>query len=66
MPGALSSRPLREVRNRWAISTIGLAAMTDAANLDGIGIGTNEEKAVVTNPQAEFVFSSEDFHVAHA
>lgn len=66
MPGALSSRPLREVRNRWAISTIGLAAMTDAANLDGVGIWADEEEAVGAYTQPKFVSSSESFHVSDA
>jgi len=39
------------------ISAIRFAAMTDAANLDGIGIAADEEEAVVANTQSK-LFSS--------
>ncbi len=32
-------------------SAVGFATMTDAANLDGVGIGTDEEEPVVANAQ---------------
>jgi hypothetical protein len=34
-----------------------------AANLHGVDIGAEEEKAVVAYPQPKFVSSSESFHV---
>ena len=40
--------------------------MTDAANLDGVGIWADEEEAVIAYTQPKFVSSSESFHVAHA
>ena len=40
--------------------------MTDAANLDGVGIWTDEEEAVVAYAQPKFVCSLDSFHVTHA
>jgi len=40
--------------------------MKDAANLDGVGIGTDEEEPVVTNAQPKLFSSLESFHVARA
>ena|SRR6266849_5953005 len=65
-PGApLLASSARSV-NRQTISSIGFTAMTDAANLDGVGIWANEEEAVVSYTQPKFVSSSESFHVTHA
>jgi hypothetical protein len=38
--------------------------MTDAANLDGIGFGADEEEPVVPNPQPKLFSSLERFHIA--
>jgi hypothetical protein len=51
---------------RQTISAVGLAAMTDAANLDGVGIWANEEEAVVANAQPKFFSALERFHIACA
>ena len=54
---------------RWGpqvISSVGLAAVTDAANLDGVGIWADEEEAVGAYTQPKFVSSSESFHVSDA
>ncbi len=40
--------------------------MTDAANLDGVGIGADEKKPVVANAQPKFFSSLESFHVVRA
>ena len=40
--------------------------MTYAANLDGIGIGADEEETVIADAQPEFFSSLEAFHVARA
>ncbi len=40
--------------------------MMDAANLDHIGIGTDEEEPVVTNAQPKLFSPLECFHVARA
>jgi hypothetical protein len=40
--------------------------MTDAANLDGVGIWADEEEAVGAYTQPKFVSSSESFHVSDA
>jgi hypothetical protein len=40
--------------------------MADAANLDAVGIGADEEQPVVANAQPKFFSSFESFHVAHA
>lgn len=52
--------------NGQIVSSIGLAAMTDPANLEGVGIGANEEEAVVTNTQPKFFSALKRFHVPHA
>jgi hypothetical protein len=44
------------------ISAVGLAAMTNAANLDGVGIWTDEEEAIVANAQPKLFSSLESFH----
>jgi len=38
--------------------------MTDAANLDSVAVGADEEEAVVTNTQPKFFPALESFHVA--
>lgn len=38
--------------------------MTDAANLDGVGIGADEEEPVVPNSQPKLFSSLEGFHIA--
>jgi hypothetical protein len=50
----------------YRISAVGFTAMTDAANLDSVGIWANEEEAVVTNAQPKLVCSLDSFHVTHA
>jgi hypothetical protein len=40
--------------------------MTDAANLDGVWIGADEEEPVVANAQPKPFSSLEGFHVARA
>ena len=40
--------------------------MADAANLDGVGIGADEEEPVVANAQPKLFSSLESFHVADA
>lgn len=40
--------------------------MTDAANLDSVAVGADEEEAVVTNTQPKFFSALESFHVARA
>ena len=40
--------------------------MTDAANLDGVAVGADEEEPAVANPQPKLFSSLESFHVAHA
>jgi Putative transposase len=47
-------------------SAVGFAAMTDAANLDGVWIGADEEEPVVANAQPKLFSSLEGFHVARA
>ncbi len=39
--------------------------MKDAANLDGIGLGADEEEPVVTNAQPKFFSPFKSFHVAY-
>jgi hypothetical protein len=38
--------------------------MTDVTNLDGVGTGTYEEEAVVSDAQPKFVSALEGFHIA--
>lgn len=45
---------------------VGLAAMTDAADLDSAAVGADEEKAVVTNTQPKLFSALESFHIARA
>ncbi len=40
--------------------------MMDAANLDGIGVGTDEEEAVVANAQTKLISALKRLHVARA
>lgn len=40
--------------------------MTDATNLDGVGIGADEEDPVVANAQPKLFSSRESFHIARA
>ena len=40
--------------------------MPHAANLDGVGIGADEEQAVIANAQPKLVYSLESLHVTHA
>lgn len=47
-------------------SSVGLTAMTDAANLDSVAVVADEEEAVVTNTQPKFFSALESFHVARA
>ena len=47
-------------------SAVGFAAMMDAANLDGIEVGTNEEEPVVTDAQPKLFSALQRFHVARA
>ena len=47
-------------------SAIGFAAMMDAANLDGIGVGTDEEDPEVANAQPKLFSPLKSFHVARA
>ena len=50
--------------NKFLALAVGFATMTDAANLDGVGLGTDEEKPVVPNPQSKLFSSQEGFHIA--
>ena len=56
----------RSCGNCQTISSIGLTAMADAANLDRADIWTNEEEAIVSNAQPKFLSALEGFHVACA
>jgi hypothetical protein len=40
--------------------------MTDATNLEGVGIWADEEEAVVADAQPKFVSALHGFHVTHA
>ena len=40
--------------------------MTDAANLDGVGISADEEEPIVTNAEPKLFSPLESFHVARA
>jgi hypothetical protein len=48
------------------ISAVSFTAMTNAADLDGVGIGADEEEPVVANAQPKFFSSLESFHIARA
>src|ERR1700733_1990282 len=60
------SRSLRKVGFQNPISPIRFAAMTDAANLDGVGIWANEEDAVVTTAQPKFFSSLKSLNISDA
>jgi hypothetical protein len=40
--------------------------MADAPDLNGVGIGTNEEKPLVANAQPKLFSSLKGFHIARA
>jgi hypothetical protein len=54
---------VRRLHSQIRSSPVGFAAVTDAANLDGIGIGADEEEPAVANAQPKFFSSLESFHV---
>jgi len=62
------TNPHLRVGTAWpfGISSVRLTAMTDAANLDSVAVGANEEEAVVTNTQPKFFSALESFHIARA
>jgi hypothetical protein len=53
-------------KGRATLPPIDLTAVTDAANLDSVAVGADEEEAVVTNTQPKFFSALESFHVARA
>jgi hypothetical protein len=66
-----SAKQSRRNRGRWLDcvirnSAVGFAAMTDAANLDGVRISADEEKPVVSNAESKLFSSLQSFHVAPA
>jgi len=47
-------------------SAVGLAAMTDAANLDSVAVCVDEEQAIISDAKPKLVSALESLHVAGA
>ena len=58
----------RAERGRGVLTglAVGFAAVEDAADFEGVGVGGDEEEAVVADAEAEFVAALERFYVAGA